>query len=101
MTASCVPETSQAGCAAVFLYALRQHHGFTISQPLCIVGHPRDRFTRSYLHFGVLVQPFIRSLHKLPTTHDYATLRYSSHWNKRLRFYLYVYSFILFHQTLV
>jgi len=40
-----IPETSQAGCAAVFFDALRQHHGFTVAQPLCIVGHPRDRFT--------------------------------------------------------
>ena len=67
---SSVPESSQARRAAVFLYALRQDHLFTVAQPLCIVGHPRDRFTTSHLHFGVLVQPFVRSLHKLPAIHD-------------------------------
>jgi len=63
-----VPEASQTRRAAVFFYALRQYHLFAVAESLCIVGHPRDRFTRSYLSVLVLVQPFVGSLHQLSAT---------------------------------
>jgi len=69
-----VPEPSQTRRAAVFLNALRQNHLFAVAESLCVVRHPRHRLTRPYLRLRILVQPFIRPLHQLPATNDYATL---------------------------